>query len=63
MLASFLLVGCSTFSRYCSINLSAHWKKHSLAALGLSQYFVDYTKNQKSWQQTYCKDIEEQAHF
>ena len=29
----------------------------SLAALGLSQYFVDYTKNQTSWQQAYCKKI------
>ena len=33
-----------------------------LAALGLSQYFVEYTKNQNQ-QQTYCRGIEEQAHF
>ena len=59
MLASILLVGCSTFSRHCRTNLSAHWRKFSLAASGQSQYFVDYTKNQTSWQQTYRKDIEE----
>ena len=63
MLASILLVGCSAFSRHCRKNLSAHWMKFSLAALGLSQYFVDYTKNQTSWQHTYCKDIEEPSHF
>ena len=63
MLASILSEGGSTFSRHCWISLSAHLRKFSLAALGLSQYFVDYTRNQKSWQQTYCKDIEEQAQF
>ena len=63
MLASMLLVGCSTFSCHCRVNLSAYWRKFSLVALGQSQYFVDYTKNQKSWQQTYSKDIEEQVHF
>ena len=42
MLASILLVGCSTFSRHCRTNLSAHWRKFSLAASGLSHYFVDY---------------------
>ena len=57
MLASILLVGCSTFSRHCRINLSAYWREVSLAALSLSQYFVDYTKNQTSWQQAYCKKI------
>ena len=63
MLASILLVACSKFSRHFRINLSAFWKKFTLTALGQSQYFVDYTKNQTSWQQTYCKGIEEQAHF
>ena len=63
MLASILIVGYSTFSRYCRISLFANWRKFSLAAISLSQYFIDYTKNQTSWQQTYCKDIEEQAHF
>ena len=58
MLASILLVGCSTFSRHCRINLSAHWRKFSLAALRLSQNLADYTKKQKNWQQTYCIDIE-----
>ena len=48
MLASILLVSCSTFSRHCRINLSAHWRKLSLAALGASQYFIDYMKNQTS---------------
>ena len=47
----------------CRKSFSANWRKFSLEASGLSQYFVYFTKSQTTWQQTYFIDIDEQAHF